>query len=348
MSRSFVEGPRLHTIHGSVRARRLKSQYGGSAPVIDLGPRLLGEPVPEEAPDGFDFGELTRDRVRQMTYGLAWEGRWRGVGEASLGIQKTDYRKMIALPAGIPATSTRDKPWLFNASAAAHLASSVALYAGYTRGLEESGIAPNNAANRNEALPAIRTRQADAGVRWAVNGRMTLVAGAFDVRKPYFNTDEANRFVVLGDVRHRGLEFSLAGKPTDSLSLVAGAVLMRPRVTGDAVELGRIGKKPLNQSARILRGNVEYRPTLLPDLSFDAAVSHYGERAASRDNVVILPAYTLVDLGVRYRFKIGRSPATLRLQLQNVGNTFYYDIDGSNTYGLTDTRRASLYIAADF
>jgi iron complex outermembrane receptor protein len=348
VSRSLVDGPRLHTIHASVRARRLKSQYGGSAPLINLGPRQLGQPIPVEAPDSFAFGDLTRDRVRQMTYGLAWEGRWRSVGEASLGIQKTDYRKTIALPGNVPVTSTRDRPWLFNASAAAHLTSSVALYAGYTRGLEESGLAPNNAANRNEALPAIRTRQADAGVRWALNDRMKLVAGAFDVRKPYFNTDEANRFVVLGDVRHRGLEFSLAGNPADSLSLVAGAVLMRPRVTGEAVELGRVGERPLNQSARILRGNAEYRPELLAGLSFDAAVSHFGERAASRDNVVTLPAYTLVDLGVRYRFKIGRSPATLRLQVQNVDSTFYYDIDGSNTYGLTDRRRASLYLAADF
>lgn len=348
VSRSFVDGPRLHTIYASVRARRLKSRYGGSAPSTDLGPRQLGQAVPVDEPESFAFGDVTRDRVRQMTYGLAWEGRWRNVGEASLGLQKTDYRKTIALPGGVPATSTRDRPWLFNASAAAYLTDSLALYAGYTRGLEESGLAPNNAANRNEALPAIRTQQADAGLRWAINDRMKLVAGAFDVRKPYFNTDEANRFVVLGDVRHRGLEFSLAGNPVDSVSLVAGAVLMRPRVTGEAVELGRVADRPLNQSARILRGNVDYRPEFLEGLSFDAAVSNFGRRAASRDNLVILPAYTLVDLGVRYRFKIARSPAMLRLQVQNVGNTFYYDVDGSNTYGLTDGCRAFVYLAADF
>jgi len=348
VSRSFVDGSRLHTIHASVRARSLKSRYGGSAPLIDLGQRQLGQALPVEEPERFAFGDLTRDSVRQMTYGLAWEGRWRDVGEASLGVQRADYRKTIALPGGVPVTSTRDRPWLFNASAAAYLSDSIALYAGYTRGLEESGLAPNNAANRNEALPAIRTRQADAGVRWTINDRMKLVAGAFDVRKPYFNTDEANRFVILGDVRHRGLEYSLAGSPVDSVSLIAGAVLMRPRVTGGSVELGRLGERPLNQSARILRGNAEYRLQFLPGVSVDAAISHFGARAASRDNVVTLPPYTLVDLGVRYRFKIARSPATLRLQVQNVGNTFYYDIDGSNTYGLTDRRRASLYLAADF
>lgn len=51
---------------------------------------------------------------------------------------------------------------------------------------------------------------------------MKLVAGVFDVAKPYFNNDERNVFAVLGDVRHRGAEFSLAGNPTERLSLVAG------------------------------------------------------------------------------------------------------------------------------
>lgn len=45
-----------------------------------------------------------------------------------------------------------------------------------------------------EAEDAIRTSQADAGVRWTLNKWMKLVAGVFDVRKPYFNTDEANLF----------------------------------------------------------------------------------------------------------------------------------------------------------
>jgi iron complex outermembrane receptor protein len=53
----------------------------------------------------------------------------------------------------------------------------------------------------------------------------TCVAGVFDIRKPYFNTDETNVFTILGDVRHRGAELSLAGNPIDSVSLIAGAVL---------------------------------------------------------------------------------------------------------------------------
>lgn len=347
VSRSMIDGPRLHTLHATVRARSLDSFYGGAAPALDLGPRELGVPVPVAPPVDLRFGIRTHDRVRQMTVGVAYEGRWKGVGEVGIGIQRADYSKTIDQP-GLPRASTTDRPWLLNASAAATITDRFALYASYTRGLEESGIAPVNAANRNEALPAIRTRQVDGGIRWALPGGMKLVAGVFDVAKPYFNTDERNVFAVLGDVRHRGAEFSLAGNPTERLSLVAGAVLMQPRVTGAAVNDGRVGARPLNQPARTLRGNAEYRPSFAPGFSVDVAVANIGSRYASRDNVVSVPSYTLVDVGARYRFRIGKAPATLRVQMQNVGDVFAWNIVGSNSYGLMDKRRVSIFLLADF
>lgn len=347
VSRSFTEGGRLHTLHASVRARSLDSRYGGAAAPIHLGERRLGEIIPVPAPESFEFGERTHDKVRQLTLGIAYEGRWKNVGEFSAGLQRADYNKVIHLPGDLPATRSEDRPLLFNVSAAAYLTPDVAVYAGYTRGLEETGLAPNSAANRNEALPAIRTRQADAGIRWAISPRMKLVAGLFDVRKPYFSTDELNIFTILGDVRHRGAELSLSGNPFDNLNIVAGAVLMQPRVTGEAVDLGRVGRRPLGQAATILRGNADYRLGFLPGLSLDLALSWYGKRPASRDNLVWVSPYALVDIGTRYRFKLGRSPATFRVQMQNVTNTFAWSIVGSNSYGLSDKRRLTAFLAVD-
>ncbi|MGJ7902447.1 TonB-dependent siderophore receptor [Lysobacter sp. 1R34A] len=347
LSRSFREGPRLHVLHVAARGRRLDSEYGGSAPALDFGVRPLGEALPMPEPVAFAFGPRTHDQVRQWTGGLAYEGRWREVGELSLGIQRSRYEKSVDQP-GLPRTATRDQPWLPNANVSVYLGKRLALYAGHTRGLEESGIAPDDAANRNEALPAIRTRQSDAGLRWAFADGMKLVAGAFDVRKPYFTTDERNVYGAIGEVRHRGVELSLSGRPTDALNLVAGAVLMRPRVSGEAVRLGRVGDRPIGQTERVLRADLEYRPPSWSGLSFDLSMSHYGERIASRDGVNRVPAYTLVDVGARYRFRLGSAPATLRLLVANLGDTYTWNIYGNNSFGLTDGRRYVAQLAVDF
>jgi iron complex outermembrane recepter protein len=343
-SRSFVAGPRLHTVHMSVRARELRSAYGGAV-ALNLGTRLLGERVPVEPPPGFAFRERTRDAVDQTTLGVGYELRWRGVGEASVGVQRADYEKRIKQP-GLPEVGTEDDPWLVSATLAAHASPRLAFYAGYTRGLEESGIAPDSAANRNEALPAIRTQQMDGGARWALTKDLKLVAGLFEVKKPYFTTNESNIFTTLGDVRHRGLEMSLNGTPHPDWSLVAGAVLMEPRVTGEPVREGRIGRKPVGQTERLLRLNVEYRPPVLRGFSFDLAVANYGERVASSDGMAVLPDYTIIDVGTRYRTKIGGRAATLRFWVGNVTDEFFWDVFASNSFGLSDGRRysATLYV----
>jgi iron complex outermembrane receptor protein len=347
LSRSFTEPERLHVLHASIRGRNQRSRYGGSAPPLDLGWRQLGERTPIPEPAEFEFTERTLDTVRQWTAGLMYEGRWRGVGEATFGVQRTDYEKVVQQPGRSP-TGTNAQPWLSVATVAVHLSPTIALYAGHTQGLEESGIAPDSAANRNEALPAIRTRQVDGGLRWVLTPELKVVAGLFEVTKPYFSTDENNLFTSLGEVRHRGVELSVSGKLEEEWTIVAGAVLMQPRVTGEAVDLGRVGDRPVGQSGRLLRANVEYRPKSAPALSLDVGLSHFGERVASSDNRLELPEYTLVDLGARYRLRMGRAPATLRVQVSNITDEFAWSVFANNSFGLMDGRRYSALLFVDF
>lgn len=345
VSRTFTGGARRHVLHLNARGRDRRDRYGGSD-ALDLGPTVVGRPVaPLEGP--FAFGPQTFDRVRQWTGGLAYEGRWRGRGEISLGLQKTDYRKTVDQPA-LPRAVSETSPWLYSLAGAAYLSESLAVYAGYTRGLEESGVAPDNAANRNAALPAIRTRQRDAGVRWTVRPGLRVVAGVFEVEKPYFNLDERQVFTLLGDVEHRGVEASLSGQLTPRLDIVAGGVFMRPRVTGEGVTLGRVGPRPVGQPARTLQLNLDWRPPGAEGLSLDAGVTHLSQRPATRDNRVYLPARTLVDLGARYRFKADGRDASLRLRVTNLFNVHGWDLRGAGAYDLFPGRVAAIALAVDF
>ena len=300
---------------------------------------MLGTTSPLPKPDRFGFSGQSRDELNQWAVGLAYEGRWRDVGELIVGVQRTRFDKTVRLPSA-PSSAIEDSLFLYNAAVAVTPSDRLSLYAGYTRGLEESGIAPDNAANRLEVLPPIRTKQMDAGLRYAFSDRLRLTAGVFDVRKPYFSNDAANRFTELGEVRHRGAELSLSGSP--------GAVLMEPRVTGEEVETGRIGERPIGQTGTISKANADYALPFARGLSINAGVGHFGDRVASRDNSLVLPSYTLIDVGARYRFQLGDNPASVRLALSNLTDQYFFDIYGANSFGITDGRRVAAYLSVDF
>lgn len=345
VTRSFTEGPRLHVVHLSARGRDRRQSYAGSD-IIDYGPTRIGERFEPVEPD-FAFSEQTRDRVKQWTGGIAYEGRWRGVGELSFGLSKTDYTKRFELPGAVP-LETRSKPWLYNVTAAGFLGPRLTVYAGYARGLEESGVAPDNAVNRNQPLPAILTSQRDAGLRYALTDKIKLIAGVFDLRKPYYNLDASNRFDLLGNIVSQGVEVSISGAVTHRLNVVAGGVLLRPRVTGEGVALGRVGERPVGLPARSFDFNADWRPPILAGLSVDIGVSHTGSIVATRNNLVRIPARTLVDLGARYRFKLGTKDATVRAQVSNVGDVEGFDLRGAGAYDIIPGRVASAYLTVDF
>lgn len=344
LSKVMTEGPRRHVVHLSARGRSQKRRYGGGD-FVDLGTAFLGvpDPLPEPA---FTFGPQTSDRIRQGTLGIAYEGRWRKLGELTLGLQRTDYRKEIQ-PPGLPAAVGRDRPWLYNAGAAFYLTDRLSVYGSYTNGLEEGGVAPNNAVNRGEAAPALRTEQMDAGLRYTISENLRFVAGVFDVSKPYYSVDSANLYRQLGSVRNRGIELSLAGTVAPGLNTVLGAVLLDPKVSGEEVDLGLIGARPLGSARRTAILNFDYRPPSADDFSVDATVTNYSRRVASADNGLYIPGRAVLDLGGRYRFKVGEAPATLRIAVYNIFDKFGWRIDGSGIFSHNAGRRFILSLAAD-
>lgn len=344
--RNFSDGPRLHRVIASYRGRRVQNEFGGFA-LIDLGPGQIG--VRDDAPEPDPaFGGLTEDRIEQDTAALGYSLRWRRVGELNLGVQKTSYRQTVALP-NTAANSTEDNPLLWNASFALTPTEKIALYAAATRGLEESGTAPSNAANANQTLPALRTEQVEAGLRYALPYDMRLVAGVFDVRRPYFELDTSDSvFRVLGEVRHEGVEVSLSGTPAKGLNVVLGAVLLDPRVTGEAVADGRLGERPLGRIETVYDARIDYRPPWFEKISVDAGLAYTGERVARVDNALFIPERTLFDIGARYRFDLAGAPAVFRIQISNVTNEFGWRVSGGGGFSYEPQRRVSMSLTADF
>lgn len=323
LMRAFTEGPRRHTFQFSARGYDSHREYGGGVPTF-LGKVMWGDNVQFPIP-ALQFTALGKDDGKQGALGINYAGAWADVGEASFSLQRTFYERTLSPPTGIQ-TTTRDRPWLYNGTVAAYVTRALSLYASYARGLEDAPQAPPNAANNGAAVPASLTEQYDAGFRYVITPRLRFVAGVFELTKPFLDRNAANIYTSVGTVRNRGIELSLSGQVADGLTVVAGAMFLQARVSGPAVDAGIIGPTPTATTPRQFRLNVQYTPPALRRITFEGALQHRGAQPGNRLDTFKNPANTTVDLGGRGTFVLFGQPATLRLQVLNVFNTYSFNM----------------------
>ncbi len=346
LSRLFRTGPLVHTLVASARGRAKNRDFGGQV-TLALGASTINAPDVRQRP-AYSLGPNDHDRVRQTTLGLGYGLNWAGHGTFSLSVSRADYRKSVdfAAPAS-PDLRVASTPILYNLTGSLVLTRRVILFGGYVKGLEESLIAPDIATNRNEAPPAIITEQAEAGFRVALMPKLTLVAGVFSVKKPYFGLDPALRFGQLGTVDNRGVELSLAGTLLPGLSIVAGSVFLDPRISGEAVASGRIGAHPVGSVSRRSVLNLDWKPAGQASWSFDYAIESLSSRIGNTSNRLFAPPRTTLALGTRYRFKINGTAGLVRVQMTNVFDEFGWLVSNSGGFTYSPGRALIAQLALD-
>ncbi len=343
IARTFDDASRRHTLFISARGRLQQRRYGGED-VIDVGLVELGAGHAIAEPQ-FQFGAQSRDEIRQHTAGLAYELQWKNVGELSAGIQKTSYEKSTDTPLGSLPPS-RAHPLLKNATATLYATSRLALYGSYTQGLEESPVAPNKAVNRNTSAPAIMTKQFDAGLRFTLSKNVKVILGVFDVEKPYFDLDLNDVFRELGEVKHRGVELSLAGRPLENLTVVVGTRFLDAQVSGPLVDAGIVGPVPVASFRNHAVGSVNY-VIGASGFSIDTSFESVSRQVANTQNTAQVPSRAVVHIGGRYRFETFGKPVTVRAQLSNVFDRYGWSAIGGGGYVYNSPRRFGMYIATD-
>ncbi len=273
---SFRTGAWQHRLIAGFRARKRVTQTGGSDR-REFGTVVYGERDPQMQPQ-FQFSAPNTGQVRQSSLMLGYNGRLADRLSINLGVQKARYRASVTAGSNDLVTGSRDDPWLYNATVTLHASLALSIYAGMQRGLEDSGLAPENARNRNVQLAATRTRQYEGGLRWKFpHGQ--LVVDAFQITKPYFSFDANRDFAPLGTVRHRGIEASLSGQFGKRLHVLAGAVLMQPQVIGAARDAGLVGERPAGTPSLFAKIDANYRTGIFGGLTPTASLTYVGERA---------------------------------------------------------------------
>lgn len=332
----------------SLRGRHKVRRFGGTSS-FQFGPSslLANANLPEPA---YTIGPKNRDRVDQLTFGLAWSLVSAHGFAVDAGLSKTSYTKAIDFADPLLADPiSHDRPITWNVSASMALAGPLSLYAGASHGQEEALIAPDVAVNRSEAPPAIHTRQVEGGLKLALSPHLTLIAGAFTITKPYYNLDAGLRYRQLGSLNHRGIELSLTGQLVPGLNVVGGLLLLDPKISGEAVTSGQIGPRPVGQIRRHSVINFDWRPSAgKSPLSFDLAVESFSSRVGNSANTLAAAPRTVVNLGARYRFHMGPGTFLLRPLLQNLFDNYGWQVSTSGGWTYTAPRAVTLQLVADF
>jgi iron complex outermembrane receptor protein len=301
------------------RGRDSLARHGGGDEV-DEGSVPIGVDRQVSEPD-FAFSVRTSDRTEQWLLGAAYRADWHGLLEVQMGLQEDDYRKAVVVP-GAPEAEVADHPLRIYGNSALVINRHFALYGGYTQGLEDSGIAPSVASNGGAVLPASRTWQADTGVRYTVTPQLKIIAGVFELEKPYFNLDTSGIDRKLGLQQARGAELSVAGQPFANVNVNAGVQTGRVRILGSDLSTDGVGPVAVGQPRLQYSANVNYRIPQLPSLSLDLSALHFGSAPATVDNALYSPAVTELNVGARLKFAILGKNSSLRLQFQNLLNSY--------------------------
>jgi iron complex outermembrane recepter protein len=328
------------------RGRNTRALYGGSD-VIDVGAAQIDQGIQVPQPT-FTYSARIQDRTDLWSAGIAYGAQWQGHGDFAFGIQQESYTKDVTSPA-LPEARLTDRPVRGYGTAAVAVTDQVTAYAGYTQGLEDSGVAPSSAENRGAILPDARTWQADTGIRYSLNPRLKLIAGVFEIEKPYFNLDTHNVDRALGLQRATGLELSASGEVIRNFSVAAAVLWGEVKVIGPNLKGEGVGSIALNQAKFTATINANYKFPWLPTLSADISILHFGPYPASVDDVAQAPEGTVVALGGRYRFKILGASATLRVQVQNLTNVYFWNLSFNAPLFTQYQPRAFFgYLTADF
>jgi iron complex outermembrane recepter protein len=345
VTRSETSGNHMRELTFAVRGRHVERNFGGDS-VTDLGPINIYQSVIIPEPP-LVFSAPSLDKVRQIGVGVNDIERWRDRASLNLGILMTDYTRSVTAPS-VPESVQHTTVALPTVSFTVTPLRTVTLYGSYTRGLEDSPIAPPSAVNRGEPPPATPTWQIDGGVRVVVQPHLQLLLGAFKVQKTYFGLDTSDRYTDIGEISSQGIESSATWADTAGLTVVAGAVWLRPEVSRHAAELAATGNVPIGPVPATINLNLDYAPVEWRGAGTSMQWTWLSARVETGDDRYRLPPLGALNIGVRYMVKLFTHQCSARLDIGNV--TKATGLTLSSQYLATPQlgRNYTLTLAADF
>ncbi|MEG2472641.1 TonB-dependent receptor [Acinetobacter sp.] len=240
---------------------------------------------------------------------------------------------------------------------------SLSLYASYVEGLSEGATVDNaKDANNRKSFAPFQTKQYEAGAKYQKGTWLNTLA-VYQIDKPstmttdYKDPLDKNITQITTDgaeTRSRGIEWAFSGNLTKDLSLMGSLAYIDAEYIKASAN---IYDPAAQKTARAdISGNaiygvpdftaslgLDYAVPYIDGLNVNARASYVSEQYLNDNNTLELPHFTIVDVGARYKTKLGGVSTTFLANVDNVANKKYWEgvfnpnyaiIGGARTYKL--------------
>ena len=278
-----------------------------------------------------DTMSVLDDRI-ELTIG----GRWQGI-EA----------KTLSATTGLTTSNAENEAFSPGVGIVVKPIERLSLYANYIEGLTATAP-PINAVNLDQSFPATVSKQVEAGAKYDF-GSVGLTVAGFEIQQPSGFLDPATRvFALNGEQRNRGVEVNLFGQPIEGLRVVGGVSWIEGVLT-QASNPAFNGNTAVGVPALQLNLYGEYDlPAFARGVTLTGRVIHTSSQYYDQANTQSIPAWTTLDLGIRYTTKIESTPVTLRANVQNVTGANYWASTGRGILSPGAPRTYLLSASFDF
>lgn len=214
------------------------------------------------------------------------------------------------------------------------------VYGNYMEDLEPADIKDDGTGDTTMAKPRV-SRQFEVGVRknW---GDFVTTLNAFQIKRPGYwrgNTKTGTDFAAYktqggakgdeqGMERNRGIEFNAYAnllnktlRPTLGLMYLQSTVKEYPNSRDMLVN----GVQVANPRV-IAKAGVEWDTPFAKGLTLNGNVSYFGKSYQKTQKQYAFPSYTLVDVGARYKTKLGKNTLTVSSAVENLFNKNYWQV----------------------
>ncbi|WP_226067095.1 TonB-dependent siderophore receptor [Dickeya zeae] len=237
-----------------------------------------------------------------------------------------------------------------------NLTSYASLYTSYSESFK-----PNSAVNKaiGATMEPEVGRSYEIGAKLDLPNRITANLALFDIQKRNVMVDEQQNINGIsetvtrtaGKVRSQGVEVDVAGKLTDSLSLIGAYAFTDARVTSDPTNQGNEMSNVARHTASLFLtndfGNLGLHAG--DDLRAGVGARYVGRRPGDAANSFFLDDYTVADAFIAYSVPLNGYKVKWQLNIKNLFDKTYYPSSGSSQYvAIGDPREVVLRASVDF